>query len=331
MDRNVFFRKIKDELVKAITNPLVRKKEEIDTRDISFEEMWDKMGNRRFTGYLLALTDQYKWHTFVIDGHVKFSAFFGKGIVLRGKESLLSMKSKWNNPPITVFALTMDEKSLAGYYGMFSGLKIFDGINPETIGIDRVFEKIKEERITGTAIFDTKDNKIGFISYNGSIIHVFPVKNIVLSVDERVLEEVILSPFLNITVIKAHKMTLDIPYSKLLYSKRAAEMNALLECFQNKLAKAIGRRLITLIAHEVKNRLTQRHPFYSDLLQIKDGIISMEPKVMDRGISSDFDEVVREILEIYVARANEDAGRNLVRKFFKECKEKEVKEVEENN
>ncbi len=331
MDRNAFFEQIKDKLLKVAANPLIKEKRELDTRQISFEDMWETLGKEKFTGYLMAGTHEYKWHTFVIDGHVRFSAFLGKGIVLRGKEALLSMKSKWNNPPVTVTALKLSPEALMAYYGMFSGLKVFDGINPETIGIDRVFQKLEEEKFTGTAIFNSKDNKIVFLWHTGNILHIFPMRNISLSVDEETLKEVIVSPFLSITAIKSHSMSLNLPYDKLLYTKRAAEINALLKCFQDRLADVIGNRLITLIANDTKEKLIQRHPFYADLLQIKDGRIFMEPKVMDKGVSSDFDDVIKEILEVYVARANEDAGRYLVKRFFKECKEKGARKGEESN
>ncbi len=322
MDRNTFFEKMKEQLLKSARNPFIKEMRRFDTGKGSFEEMWEQLGKEQFTGYLMALTNEYKWHTFVINGHVKFSIFIGKGVVLRGKEALLSMKSRWNNPPLSISIFKTTAQSLMAYYGLFSGIKVFDGINPETIGIERVFEKLEQEKFTGIGIFDTRDNKVVFLWYQGKIIHIFPMRNISLLVDETTLREIILSPFLNVTAVRSYTMSLDIPYDKLLYTKRAGEVNGLLKCFQDKLAKIIGTRVVMLIANDTKQKLIQHHPFYSDLIQIKNGRLYMEPKVIDRGVPSDFDDIVKEILEVYVARANEDAGRHLVKKSFTECKEK---------
>jgi len=322
MDRKVYYEKIGPLLLKACAVPLVKEKREIDTREVSFEDMWDMLGKENFTGYLTAISSEYRWYTFVISGHIRFSAFLGKGVTIRGKESLLSMKSKWNNPPLSISVFKTTAKALLAYYGIFSGLKIFDGINPETIGLDRVFNKLSEEKFTGPAIFDSRDNKIIFLWHNGNIIHIFPGHNVELLVDENTLKEVMLSPFLNITAIKSYNMSLDIPYKNMLYTKRSLEMNNLFRCSQEKLKEFIGKRLIGLIAIDTKIKLVKRHPFYQDLIQIKDGELQMEPKVMDKGVSSDFDDIIKEIIGVYLGRASEDAGNYLVKKAFDECKTK---------
>lgn len=320
MDRKTFYENSRALLIKVAENPLVKDKKTIDTREVSFEDMWENVGKEKFTGYITTSTGEYKWHTLVVDGYVKFSVFLGKGVTLQGKEALLSMKSKWTNPPVTINKLYFTKDAVESYFGMFSGLKIFDGINPETIGIDRVFQKLEEEKFTGPAIFDTKDNKIVLLWHTGKIIHIFPVRNITLSVTEKDLDEVMLSPFLNITAVKAHVMSFNVHAEKLLYTKRANEFNALLTCVQEKLHRIIGTRIMMLIAKDVKDTLMRKHMFYESLVQLKDYRILVEPKILDRGVNRDFDEVIKEIIEVYIERAKEDLGPAVVKKAFNECK-----------
>ncbi len=329
MDRKTFYETARDELIKVAQNPLVKDKKTIDTREISFEDMWEEAGGEKFTGYLTAAND-YRWHTLLIDGNVRFSLFLGKGITLHGKEAILSMKSKWQNPPVTVSKLYFTKEAVESYYGMFSGLKIFDGVNPENIGIDRIFQKLKEEKFTGPAVFDTKDNKLVFLWHSGRMLHIFPAKNITQNATEKDLDEVMLSPFLNVTAVKAHAMSFNVPAVKLLYTKRATEFNALLLCMQKRLHAVIGTRIMMLIAKDVKEALMKRHMFYESLIQFRDYGIVVEPKILDKGVNRDLDEVIREIIEVYMERAKEDLGLTLVKKAFAECKVKGERKSEED-
>ncbi len=331
MDRKAFYEAEKSKLLKIAQNPFVKDKKTVDTRSVSFDSMWEEVAKEKFTGYIATATNEYRWHTLVIDGNIRFSVFFTKGVTLQGKEALLSLKSKWTNPPVGINKFYTTKEGVEAYYGMFSGLKIFDGVNADNIGIDRLFQKLQDEKFIGPAIFDAKNNKIIFLWHTGNILHIFPARNIALAVTEKDLEEVILSPIINITAIKAYPMSFNMPASKLLYGKRAAEFNAYLLCVQEKLRKIIGTRLMEIIGRDVKNILVKKHSFYESLIQFKGYSIVLEPKILDTGITRDFDEIIKEIIEIYVERAREDAGITLVSRAFAECKEKGEKKGEENS